>query len=333
MLAFSYTPHPPVDAAPSRLLGSLCLGSAAEAGPAGHAAPRLQLPLRNLAAHAPCWQAWQARGTVRVAEPSEVDGVSLALAETDEFLFVTAQANPRLPVEAQSRSTYLALLQRLRAHGKPHPLRIWNYLPHINLHEHGVERYRAFNSGRHQAFSELGYSLADGAPAACTVGSHQGSLQIAVLSGRRPPVAIENPRQVSAYHYPQRYGLHPPLFSRAALYPQPGGADLLLISGTASIVGHESLHAGDVVAQTLEALRNLEALLAAATPPAGGPSWRLHDLDGRVYLRHADDLAAVQACLAARSMHRFSYAEADICRSELRVEIEAEGLAGPRPRA
>jgi chorismate lyase / 3-hydroxybenzoate synthase len=325
MLEFLNTASAP--ARPSRLLGSLRMGTTPDAdGGSPVAAPRLLVPLRRLDGPAPAWQHWQTQGPVRAAQPVEVDGISLQLAEDDAFLFATAQADPAEPVEALSHRAYRALLQRLRAHGKPHPLRIWNYVPHINAEEQGVERYRAFNSGRYRAFRELHYSVADGAPAACALGTHQGPLQIAILSGLQPPLAIENPRQISAYHYPPQYGLRPPLFSRAARCRQPNGADLLLISGTASIVGHASLHPGDVVAQTRESLRNIEALLSVAAGP-GAPAWRLPDLSGRVYLRHAQDLAAVRACLAAQGMHRFSYVEADICRSDLLVEIEAEGLA------
>src|SRR5213082_3849534 len=57
------------------------------------------------------------------------------------------------------------------------------------------------------------------------------------------------------------YGSHSPLFSRATLLRQSGGL-ALFISGTASIVGHTSLHVGDTVAQTRETLANIEALRA-----------------------------------------------------------------------
>ena len=35
----------------------------------------------------------------------------------------------------------------------PHLLRVWNYLPQINVDTHGVERYRQFNSARRNASS------------------------------------------------------------------------------------------------------------------------------------------------------------------------------------
>ena len=77
---------------------------------------------------------------------------------------------------------------------------------------------------------------------------------------------------------------------------------LLLVSGTASIVGHESMHPGDAVAQLHETLDNLDALLqraATRSPPA--PS-RASDADSllKVYLRRAGDAASVEQCLRAR---------------------------------
>ena len=74
---------------------------------------------------------------------------------------------------------------------------------------------------------------------------------------------IENPRQLSASLYPPRYGLRSPMFARAALVPNGRGAQLL-VSGTASIVGHESLHIGDPERQLEETARNFEALVETA---------------------------------------------------------------------
>ena len=53
-----------------------------------------------------------------------------------------------------------------------------------------------------------------------------------------------------------------PTFSRAALADLGAGEVALFVSGTASIVGHETQHPGDVRAQTLETLNNLRAVLA-----------------------------------------------------------------------
>ncbi|MDT4870422.1 Chorismatase [compost metagenome] len=163
-------------------------------------------------------------------------------------------------------------------------------------------------------------------PAACALGLAGGPLSIAFLAGSTPAVPIENPRQVSAYHYPAEYGPRSPTFSRVAMV-YPPGQELLFISGTASIVGHQSVHLDDVVAQTRESLDNIEAVLAEAQRLSPQGFFALADLSYRVYIRHAADLGAVMAVMAGRvASAETLYLQADVCRSELLVEIEAQGL-------
>jgi chorismate lyase / 3-hydroxybenzoate synthase len=132
---------------------------------------------------------------------------------------------------------------------------------------------------------------------------------------------------VSAYHYPPQYGAHSPVFSRASLLRQAGGLTLF-ISGTASIVGHRSLHAGDTAAQTRETLTNIEALLGEANRIAPGAHFSLGSLACKVYVRRPADLPIIQAELnsALAQGARVIYLQADICRQDLLVEIEAVGM-------
>ncbi|MDP2369858.1 hypothetical protein [Rhodoferax sp.] len=251
--------------------------------------------------------------------------------QTAEFLFAIVSL-PEESLEHQSLRAYQALLKTLQDRKCPHLLRIWNFVPRINAFDGGIERYQLFNTGRRNAFRESGYTLSDGAPAACALGTQSGGLRIAVLAGTRPAVAIENPRQVSSYHYPKQYGTDAPIFSRAAWLAQPSGDDLLFISGTASIVGHQTLHAGDTLAQVKESVRNIEAVLHSANQRAGAPLWNLAELTGRVYIRHAADYQLVSEYLLAQGMTRFCFLQADICRADLLVEVEAEGQATPGSR-
>ena len=231
-----------------------------------------------------------------------------------------------------ARDVYADVFDCLTALGHPHLLRAWNYLPRINGTTHGLERYRQFNAGRQQAFFDANQAAFDGAPAACALGTASGPLAIAFLAARQAGVAIENPRQVSAYRYPTDYGPRSPTFSRAALLDAGAGATLLLISGTASIVGHATLHAGDVVAQTQEILRNLQAVLDAAhlRHPA---RFTLSDLQLTAYVRHATDADAVHAVLAqalglhSPALQSLVMVQADVCRADLLVEIEAHACA------
>jgi chorismate lyase / 3-hydroxybenzoate synthase len=210
-----------------------------------------------------------------------------------------------------------------------HLIRIWNYLPGINLQAGGDERYRHFNSARQSAFRKSGRTALETVPAASALGSPAGSpLSIYFLAARRAPRMIENPRQTSAYFYPPKFGRHSPFFSRACLWGQSGGSRLF-VSGTASIVGHETIHRGDVIAQTRETMDNIGALLAEANRVVGSARYSLDGLKFKVYVRNPDDLAGVKATLSRllRPEARIVYLQADICREDLLVEIEAVGTA------
>jgi hypothetical protein len=113
-----------------------------------------------------------------------------------------------------------------------HLQRIWNYLDDINTGAGDDERYRVFCSGRSTGLTALGLERF---PAATAIGRRDGShrLQVYWLAGREPGFALENPRQMSAYHT-RASTAHAAAFSRAMLV----APDLLMISGTASIVGH-----------------------------------------------------------------------------------------------
>jgi enamine deaminase RidA (YjgF/YER057c/UK114 family) len=233
--------------------------------------------------------------------------------------------------EATSQA-YHEICAALDTLGYPHLLRVWNYLPDINVESGGLERYRQFNSARQHVLRERGRALTGSVPAASALGAARGSpLLVYFLAGRTPARFVENPRQVSAYHYPRQYGPHSPVFSRAALVRQ-GGTLALFISGTASIVGHRSTHVGDTAAQTRETLTNIEALLAQANATAGVRCFDIGSLVCKVYVRRPEDLAVVQAELmpALAAGARCLYLQADICREDLLVEIEAAAI---RPTA
>ena len=170
-------------------------------------------------------------------------------------------------------------------------------------------------------------------PAASAVGSPAGSpISIYFLAARRQPKMIENPRQTSAYHYPLKFGRHSPMFSRACVLSESAGTNLF-VSGTASIVGHETIHSGDVAAQTRETLANIDALLEEANRVVGLPRYSLDGLKFKVYVRQPSDLCAIEGALAGSLGSRapIVYLQADVCREDLLVEIEATG-ASEAPR-
>lgn len=229
-------------------------------------------------------------------------------------------------LDRTARALYRELLDLATEGGFPHLYRAWNYVPRINEDEDGLERYRRFCRGRALAFQDQwgayhGHRL----PAATGVGCDGETLTVYLLAGRETPQHHENPRQTSAYRYPPSYGPASPSFARATTAPASlGGA--FLVAGTASVVGHESAHPGDVDAQLVETMRNIEVLLDLCGPDAVEPS--LSDLALlKVYLRRAEDLARVDDALRriAPGVPTL-YLRADICRRELLLEIEAVRL-------
>jgi chorismate lyase/3-hydroxybenzoate synthase len=199
-------------------------------------------------------------------------------------------------------------------------LRVRHYFPQINDDENGLERYRGFNVGRHAAFVANARSIGEeDVPAASALGSNSGSLTIYFMAGKHSGKAVENPRQVSAYHYPDKFGPKSPIFVRA-LSVTLGGQHCFFISGTASIVGYETLHLGDSEKQTVETLLNIRTLLQQIPhyDPAQGRMLL------KVYVRHPADLPMVRAKVVAEfgPACKAVYLHSNICRSDLLLEIE-----------
>lgn len=235
-------------------------------------------------------------------------------------------------LHAAARQAYADLFEVLALNpSSPHLLRLWNYIARINVDCDGLERYRHFNAGRQQAFLDAQRSAFDGSPAACALGTAEGPLRVFFLAGQRAPLAIENPRQISAYRYPADYGARSPTFSRAALADVGGGRQALFISGTASIVGHTTLHIGDVRRQTEESLMNMAAVREVAASRAG-TGFPASKLIYTVYVRHRSDFATVRDAFEqhvgadSAGAHDAVYLQADICRADLLVEIEAHAF-------
>lgn len=311
------------------VLGALCFSADAvgSALPVDPMPPCLHVSLPRLDIGDSHCEVWHGSGHLTSGQCGEIryrhdDGVLFGVLEVPDSLFVASA--DRTPLQQATESAYrqvFALLDTLRF---PYLLRVWNYIAGINNHSFGLERYRQFNQGRQDAFLAHGRDVVGNVPAACALGCAQGPLRIAFLAGRVAPLCIENPRQISAYEYPEQYGQRSPTFSRASLV-QLGSDEVLFISGTASIVGHASLHPADVVAQTRETMNNIEAVLAEANRRSKRPGFALASLNYRVYVRHAADLAQIHAELArcVGESLQVVYLQADVCRAELLLEIEA----------
>ena len=263
------------------------------------------------------FEVWSATSPCRPVNCGPVTGAC-----NDDLVFgaITLDEAGHASLEAAVEAAYLKIFDFLDATGFAAPIRFWNYLTAITGDDNGLERYRRFNIGRHQAFSaRLRQALP---PAASGLGGHHGASVIYFIAAHEPAQAVENPRQVSAYSYPPVYGPQSPSFSRASIHTL-GTVETLFISGTASIVGHETRHIGDLQGQIAETIENLHALIAAAerlAPTPLGGHWAF-----KAYLHDPSYCQAVNLAIEAAfgPTSQRLYLRGDMCRSDLLVEVEA----------
>ncbi|HEX4854132.1 pteridine-dependent deoxygenase [Arenimonas sp.] len=267
----------------------------------------------------PADEAWLAGA---ITESAETAGAAWAHGE-HYALVALALDEAAGDIEAAAALAYERLLVAVRPSAHPYLLRIWNYFAAINQGEGDEERYRRFCVGRARAVDGMFNDPPPAATAIGTVGA-PGQLKVVALCSRAPAIALENPRQTPAWQYPREHGPVSPGFSRGAILDADTATPRLLASGTASIVGHVSLHLGDCAEQLRESLRNLDALMAQAAGKTGHRFQPAGCEALRIYLRHAADLDAARAVMATTGIpaDRISYLRGDVCRRELDVELE-----------
>jgi chorismatase len=306
------------------LLGRVHYGSRAAGPELARDIPALCLPI-DRAPGAGFIEQWHGAGAAQAGTRN-----GLVYAHDGETLFCAGAIPPAARYAAATRERYLEMFALLDALGYPHLFRIWNFIGGINDdNADGLEIYRDFCSGRAEAFDAARAGL-QRMPAATGIGMAGAGAAFYLLACRTAqPLHIENTLQVPAWRYPRRYGPRPPSFARASALPAAdGAAPMLFISGTASILGHETVHPGDAAAQCRVAINNIAHLVGAdnLARQGAGMAYGLRDLDFiKVYYRHARDLPLLRAVCAEAfdARARIRYIETDICRADLLVEIEA----------
>lgn len=269
------------------------------------------------------YEGWWYRGEVEHSVQANVRIASCA-----DYAVAIQQQPDAAPerFRAQTHDAYLEMLHAIAGTPHRHIVKIWNYFGEITRGEGDREKYRQFSMGRATAFDKhrlLGEVVPTGT-AIGTVDAKQFS--IISLCTSHNFRAAENPRQVSAFEYPRQYGPRSPKFSRGGCV-FAGDSRLFIVSGTAAIVGHESLHPDDIALQLEETLSNLDLLSDAITAldETAVPLYWQEGAVLRVYLRNPEDLAFVQQKLEQRlggAAAGVAYLHANICRQELLVEID-----------
>lgn len=257
----------------------------------------------------------------------DADGVSLAITAHAEQLLLRATVHDAAHLDdpalaTATRRAYLRLARTLDER-RQHAWRFWNYVPDLLAPAQLAEnRYQVFNTGRFEALrSWYGERIADHLVAATAVGHEGADLVIDLLAGASQASSVENPRQISPLHYSSRWGPRPPCFARAVLVT-PGGLGsrrLVLVSGTASIVGEDSRHAGEPSAQIDETLANLVALLEEVERLTRA---RAAFTSLRAYVAPRVAAESVMQAASQRFPVPIETVAAHLCRPELVVEIE-----------
>lgn len=248
----------------------------------------------------------------------------LGYSENGEVLMAQVRiADAEIAAHGMDHAAFIAytrLHSLMQGRGYPQALRLWNFIPELLKGQGDNECYRLFNVGRAEAL-ELWPESQRHLPAATAIGTGEGGLLVYLLAATRARgLHAENPRQLPARQYPRQYGLKSPNFSRATRVEWADGSDLL-VSGTASVVGHETRHPGDVVAQLEETLANLAHLVTHAEQQRG--SGRYQPQRFKLYLKAPEQLPSLLPRLkAAFGDASISCLQGTICRHDLLVEIE-----------
>jgi enamine deaminase RidA (YjgF/YER057c/UK114 family) len=222
-----------------------------------------------------------------------------------------------------------------------HLVRQWNYIGDILEIKNGFQNYQVFNEVRSEFYQK--YRTIHGYPAATGIGMKLGGVSLdfcAVMENEAAIIKpVNNPNQVNAYEYGQEMlkgapvkgqtVKHPPQFERALLMTGKNRSTLL-ISGTASIIGQQTMGINDVEEQTNVTLDNINKLTEQARLGRivinTDMEWGKYILL-RVYVKNQDDFVKVKKICTERFPDVPAiFVEADICRDNLLVEVEAEFL-------
>jgi len=247
---------------------------------------------------------------------------------------------------AASKKAFEAMHQILRSENMTfnNVVRQWNYIGKILYPgEQNFlfdQHYSVFNNIRFEYYGR--YRDVRDFPAATGIGMKYNGVVIdfcaVIQDDDTHVISIKNPRQINPCNYNekvlitsaihgQKQKLHP-LFDRAKLLTDLEDSRLF-VSGTASIIGQETLGIGDVEKQTMVTIENIESLTSSENLVNHYPQVNLRIPDKykfiRVYVKLASDIPIVKAiCTSHYGNIPAIYVESDICRTDLLVEIETE---------
>jgi enamine deaminase RidA (YjgF/YER057c/UK114 family) len=222
-----------------------------------------------------------------------------------------------------------------------HIVRQWNYIEGITqtetVQDRRLQNYQEFNDLRSLCYKKSNFI--NGYPSATGIGVANGGCLIEALALKEKKSKnvkpVTNSLQVDAHSYSSEVldgvavdamkELSTPKFERGK-YIQMNGAGFFFVSGTASILGEQTVFPEDAGRQTATTIQIIDSLMSfnnlknnkinLISQPA--------PVNYRVYLKNESDYSVVKSlCDAYFGVKNGIFVKADICRSNLLVEIEA----------
>lgn len=238
-------------------------------------------------------------------------------------------------VKKQSAEVFDKLDDLLTTHGfeVDDIVRQWNYIGSIVACRDGKQNYQEFNDARTRYYAKGAWG--NGYPAATGIGAEGNCIVVGGIafknSNTKAIYPIDNPLQVAAHVYSKRVLIDDdanamkstPKFERAKLIETARGA-CCFVSGTAAIRGEESVDASSAKMQTVKTIENIEYLVSKENLVRFGcKPYELRYATLQVFIKHAEDYDEVRQVVEQYYTDTpIIYSIADVCRSELLVEIE-----------
>jgi len=219
-------------------------------------------------------------------------------------------------------------------------VRQWNYIEnitHIPDKRQNYQHYQIFNDVRSDYYNKS--EFINGYPSATGIGTDICGLVVNFIAISNATnvqiVPVMNPGQIDAHKYSQkvlagsgvnkREDKSSPKFERGKLVRTDEGTKIY-ISGTAAIIGENTVFPTDVEKQTMATINNIKKLVEGESVSKLEniqPVEKSNYTYVRSYVKHKKDIDIVkQLCEKHFRSECFQYLISDICRDNLLVEIE-----------
>lgn len=244
-------------------------------------------------------------------------------------------------IKKASSAAFDQMIDILKAEGMTldNVVRQWNYVGNILEINEGYQNYQVFNEVRSDYYRK--YRTLKNFPSATGVGMKYGGAILDFFALKPDEstriLPLNNPLQANAYEYnqevlkglfdPNKKAKNPPEFERALII-EYNLYSSLYVSGTASIIGQDTVGVGNIKKQAIITIENIKTLtdperISLITGKNANYSARFLLL--RVYIKKQDYFRTVKEMTEKYFPGvPVVYIEADICRDDLLTETEGE---------